>query len=131
MSLRLYLIIMTLVSLCAWIAWFIVIYSIDPSKSGMVGFFLFYITLSISFLSSVTLVGTLIRVWLRQKEVVYRHVIRSLRQGLILTALFLASLLLAGSGLLVWWVLLLLILIASILELLFLGPTEPVEHKKY
>ncbi|OGL61786.1 hypothetical protein A3C09_00215 [Candidatus Uhrbacteria bacterium RIFCSPHIGHO2_02_FULL_47_44] len=124
MSLRLYLIIMALVSLSAWIAWFIVIYTIDPTKSGFLGFFLFFVTLGISVLASVTLLGTLLRVWIKKDQVVYRHVIRSLRQGLILTALFLAALLLSGIGLLVWWVLVLIVFIASILELIFLGSTE-------
>ena len=124
MSLRLYLIIMTLVSLIAWIAWLIVIHTIDPTKSGFLGFFLFFVTLGISVLSSVTLIGTLLRVWMKKDQVVYRHVVRSLRQGLILTALFLVALILSGIGLLVWWVLVLLVLIASILELIFLGSTE-------
>lgn len=125
MSLRLYLIIMALVSICAWIAWFIVIHAIDPTKSGFLGFFLFFVTLAISVLSSVTLLGTLIRVWLKKDQVVYRHVIRSLRQGIILTSLFLVAIILSGVGLLVWWVLMLLVLIATVLELIFLGSTEP------
>ena len=115
---------MTLVSLIAWIAWLIVIHTIDPTKSGFLGFFLFFVTLGISVLSSVTLIGTLLRVWMKKDQVVYRHVVRSLRQGLILTALFLVALILSGIGLLVWWVLVLLVLIASILELIFLGSTE-------
>lgn len=124
MSLRLYLIIMSLVSVCAWIAWFIVVHTTDPTKSGFLGFFLFFTTLGISLLSSVTLFGTLIRVWLKKDQVVYRHVVRSLRQGLILTALFLTALILSGVGLLVWWVLMLLVLIATVFELIFIGSTE-------
>lgn len=124
MSLRMYLIIMTLVSLFAWIAWFIVIHAIDPTKSGFLGYVLYFSTLGISFLSSVTLFGTLIRVWAKKDQVVYRHVVRSLRQGLIFTFLFLTALVLSGIGLLAWWVILLLVLIAVVLELIFLGPTE-------
>ncbi len=124
MSLRLYLIIMTLFSLASWIAWLIVVHAIDPTKSGFLGYFLFFVTLGISFLSSVTLFGTLIRVWLKKDQVVYRHVIRSLRQGLIFTFLFLIALILSGLSLLVWWVMLLLVSIAVVLELIFLGPTE-------
>lgn len=124
MSLRLYLIIMSLVSLCAWIAWFIVLHAIDPTKSGFLGFLLFFLTLGISVLSSMTLFGTLIRVWVKKDQVVYRHVVRSLRQALILTSLFLVALILTGVGLLAWWVLMLLVLIATVLELIFLGPTE-------
>lgn len=115
---------MSIVSLCAWVAWFIVIHAIDPTRSGFLGFFLFFVTLGISILSTMTLFGTLIRIWLRKDQVVYRHVVRSLRQGLILTSLFLVALILSGIGLLVWWVLMLLVLIATVLELIFLGSTE-------
>lgn len=124
MSLRLYLIVMALVSLCAWTAWFIVLHTIDPTKSGFLGFLLYFTTLGISVLSSITFLGTLIRVWSRKEQVVYRLVVRSLRQGLILTSLFLVGLILSGLGLFVWWVLVLLVLIATILELIFLGSTE-------
>ena len=124
MSLRLYLILMTIASLCSWVAWMVVLHAIDPTKSGWLGFLLFFVTLGIAFLASVTLFGTLVRVWFKRQEIVYRHVVRSLRQGLIFTGLFECSLILAGLGLLAWWVLLLLILIATIIELLFLGPTE-------
>lgn len=124
MSLRLYLIVMALVSLCAWTAWLIVLHTIDPTKSGFLGFLLFFTTLGISILSSMTLFGTLIRVWSRREQVVYRLVVRSLRQALILTSLFLVGLVLSGLGLFVWWVLVLLVLIATVLELIFLGSTE-------
>ncbi len=124
MSLRLYLVIMSIVSVCAWIAWFIVIHTIDPTRSGFLGFFLYFVTLGISVLSSLTFLGTLVRVWFKKNELVYRHVIRSLRQGLILTSLFIVALILFGIGLLVWWVLLLLVLIAAVLEVILLGSTE-------
>ncbi len=124
MSLRLYLILMSLVSVCAWVAWFIVVHAIDPIRSGFLGFFLFFVTLGVAVLASSTLLGTLVRVWAKQDEVVYRHVVRSLRQGIILTTLFLISLILSGLGLLMWWVLVLLVFIATILEIIFLGSTE-------
>lgn len=119
-----YLILMSLVSVCAWVAWFIVVHAIDPIRSGFLGFFLFFVTLGVAVLASSTLLGTLVRVWAKQDEVVYRHVVRSLRQGIILTTLFLISLILSGLGLLMWWVLVLLVFIATILEIIFLGSTE-------
>ena len=121
MTIRAYLIIMACVSAFAWLGWFVILEAIDPTKAGILGFFLFFLTLAMAFLSSVTLLGTLVRVWMKNQEVVYRQVVRSLRQGLILTVLFLVSLALAGQGLLAWWVLLLLVLISAFFELFFLG----------
>jgi len=119
MSLRLYLIVMSLVCACSWIAWMIVLYAIDPTKSGFLGFVLFFLALFMACLSTVTLIGTIIRFWLRKQEVVYRLVVRSLRQGIILTCLFTLSLILMGMELFVWWVLLLLVIIASLCEMAF------------
>ena len=121
MTFRAYLIIMACVSACAWLAWFVILYAIDPTKSGALGFFLFFLTLGMAFLSSVTLLGTAVRFWMKTQDIVYRQVVRSLRQGLILTVLFIVALDLAGQGLLAWWVLILLVLIAAFLELFFLG----------
>lgn len=121
MTFRLYLILMACVSLSAWIAWFVVLHAIDPTKSGFLGFFLFYSTFGMAFLSSITLLGTIVRLWQNKQEVVYRHVVRSLRQGILFTVLFLVALVLSSQGLLVWWAITLLILITAFTELIFLG----------
>jgi hypothetical protein len=121
MSLRLYLIVMALVSVCAFIAWLVVLFSIDPSKSGFLGYCLFYLTLEMTVLSSLTLFGTLLRVWFRKDQIVYKLVVRSLRQGVILSVLFLTALIFSGLNLLVWWVVVLLVFIGAVLELVLLG----------
>jgi len=121
MTFRAYLIIMACVSLSAWIAWFVVLHAIDPTGSGFLGFLLFFLTLGMAFLSTATLLGTIVRIWQNKEEVVYRQVIRSLRQGILFTVLFLTALALSGQGLLAWWVIVILILIAAFVELIFLG----------
>ncbi len=113
--------IMSFVSVCAWIAWIVVIQAINPMASGSLGYIMFYSTLGIAFLSSVSLLGTVVRVWSKKQEIVYRQVLISLRQGLILTGVFLSALLLSAQGLFVWWALLLLIIIAGFLELVFMS----------
>ncbi|MEK7452366.1 MAG: hypothetical protein AAB664_03425 [Patescibacteria group bacterium] len=121
MTFRAYLIIMTCVSLCAWVGWIVVLHAIDPTQSGFLGFVLFFLTMGTALLSTLTLLGTVFRIWIHKEDVVYRQVVRSLRQGILFTVLFLAALELSALGLLVWWVIILLILITAFIEILLLG----------
>jgi len=121
MSFKSFLIAMVIVSVCSWIAWIVVLCAIDPTNSGFLGFLLFYTTLALSLLSTLTLAGSLFRFWFWKNEPVFRHVIRSLRQSILLSGLFIFSLFLAGQGMLAWWVILLLIIFTACLETIFLG----------
>lgn len=112
---------MACVSAAAWIAWLVVLNSIDPVVSGIFGLFLFYVTLGLAVLSSATFIGTGARVWFHPNELVHKQSERALRQGILLTAIFLATLMLSGKGLLVWWVFVLIVLVAAFLELIFMS----------
>jgi hypothetical protein len=121
MDFKTYLIIMAFVSAAAWIGWLVVINSIDPVATGMIGLFLFYTTLGISVLSSSTFFGTGIRVWFHPNQLVHKQSSTALRQGILLTGVFLLTLMLSGRGLLVWWVFTLIVIIAAFLELIFMS----------
>ncbi len=121
MTFRLYLFVMTLGSVAAWSAWIVVLSAIDPSKTGALGFFLFYVTLAIALMGTISLAGAGIRAWLKPEEVQSRQTITAFRHSLLITALVLVILLLSGAGLLRWWSLLLSVVLASIVELIFLS----------
>lgn len=121
MSFRTYLIVMAFVSATAWIAWLVVLNSVDPVTAGLLGMFLFYLTLGMSVLATSTLLGTGARVWFRPNELVHKQTSKALRQGILLTAVFLVSLMLSGKSILVWWVFILIVLIAAFLELIFIS----------
>lgn len=129
MSFRWFLIVMALASTAAWIGWVFVVHSADPTHSGILGFLLFYVTIFIAVLGTAVFFGTLIRVWLRPHELVYRHTVRSFRQGIILTCLFLGALLLLSFGLLLWWSGLLLIILFSLVELFFVTSKQVDENR--
>ena len=112
---------MALATTAAWIGWLFVIHSVDPSESGLIGFLLFYLTLFIAVLGTSVFFGTLIRLWARPKEIVYRQTVRAFRQGIILSCLFSGALLLLSFELLKWWSGLLLIILFSLIELLFVS----------
>ena len=102
MTFRFYLFIMTLATVAAWIAWVIVINAIDPVRAGVLGFILFFVTLAIALIGSLSILGIGIRVWLRPEGSIARQTSRSVRHAVLLTLLFSLSLLLASNGLLRW-----------------------------
>mgnify|MGYP001573049850 CR=1 FL=1 len=121
MNFRSYIILMALATLAAWISWALVMHGIDPVRSGTLGFFLFYVTLGIAVLGFMAIAGVLYRLWRNHNELASRIVVRSLRQGVLLSALFIASLILFSHDWFRWWTMLLSVLIAVGIELIFLS----------
>ncbi len=120
MTFRFYLFIMTLATVAAWIAWVIVINAIDPVRAGVLGFILFFVTLAIALIGSLSILGIGIRVWLRPEGSIARQTSRSVRHAVLLTLLFSLSLLLASNGLLRWWIVLLTVFTITLAELAFI-----------
>jgi hypothetical protein len=121
MNFRSYIIVMALATLAAWISWALVMHGIDPVRSGTLGFFLFFMTLDMAILGSMAIVGVLFRLWRSRGELASRIVVRSLRQGILLSSLFIASLVFFSHGWFRWWTMLLMVLIAAGVELAFLS----------
>lgn len=83
----------------------------------MSGFLLFYITLITGLIGLLSLLGVLYRVvFLKRKDVVLREVKVSFRHAILLSFVGVSALALSSHGLLIWWVLILLILVASLIE---------------
>ena len=57
MSFRSYLIFMTLATVAAWIAWAVVLHGVDPTRSGVVGFLLFYLTFIMAVFGTISTLG--------------------------------------------------------------------------
>lgn len=116
---------MTIATIAAWAGWIVVIWSIDPSRAGVLGFLFFYATLSLALVGTLTVAGTGIRVWARRDELISRHVARAFRQAFLFTALVVASLFMRSFGVFRWWSATLLILLLAIIELAFLSAARP------
>ena len=121
MNFRSYLIFMTLGTLTAWVSWLVVVYGIDPSRSGMLGFFLFYLTLSMLSFGTISLLGLIFRFWRLEKELSSRITYRAFRQAILLTVIFIASLILLSQGWFRWWTMILIVIIAAFIELAFIS----------
>jgi len=121
MTFRAYLVLMGLSTALAWVGWLIVLFNVDPFQSGFLGFALFFITLAVGVVGTLTLAGLLYRVGLlKRKDVLIREVKISFRHALLLTAVSIIALILSAQGIFHWWVLVVLILIAGVLEYLSL-----------
>lgn len=117
MSFRSYVLFMSASTAIAWAAWFIVLYNVNPLETGIFGFVLFYITLVTGMIGSLSLIGVFYRVvLLRRRDVISREVKVSFRHALLLSFVGVSALVLSSQGLLHWWVLFVLILVASMFE---------------
>jgi hypothetical protein len=119
MNFKNFLSIMGITTTGAWIALILILNQIDPTKSGALGFVLFYSVLSVALSGSCTLLGTIYRIWKFKECVVHRVVIDSLRHGILLSLLTIETLILVSQDLLRWWSLLLSVFIIGLLELLY------------
>ncbi len=117
MSFRGYLVLMGLSTVIAWLGWVIVLFNIDPFASGAVGFVLFYITLWAGLIGTLTIAGLLYRVYaLRRGDLVIREVRVSFRHALLLSLVSIIALILSAQGWFSWWVLVVLIVVAGVIE---------------
>lgn len=122
MTLRGYLMIVSLGSLIAWATWLFVLFMVNPFEAGIIGFSLFYIALALALVGTLSLVGFGIRMLLyKQEVVVLREVATAFRQACLLTLMLIGSLLLQSQSLLVWWSIILFVFLVSTLELFFLS----------
>lgn len=121
MSFRSYLIVMALGTVIAWVTWAVVLHGVDPTRSGSLGFVLFYTTLSMAMFGTISLFGMLIRLWRKTLELPSRVAIRSFRQAILLSLLVVSSLLLVSQDWFRWWTMLLVVVIISLVEVIFLS----------
>lgn len=125
MTFRQYALVMSLISLLAWGGWFLILFFVDPTNSGIVGPILFYMSLGAALLGSLSLIGLFVRVVIiRKAAILSKEVGNAFRQALLLSALCISLLVLMRYSLLSWWNSPLLILAAVCLEL-FLFAARP------
>lgn len=112
---------MGVASAAAWTAWVVVVHAIDPVHTGLLGFLLFYVTLAIALIGTLSLFGAGLRAWSHPEEHPSRHTIRSFRQSILLTLLMLSICIMLSAGVLRWWSLILAVLIIGLIELIIIS----------
>lgn len=120
MNLKQYIAFFAVGTTIGWSAWILVLLSIDPAHAGALGLVMFYVSLAVGLGGLLTTIATIVRVIRYPKADIELTVLRSLRQGILLTLLVIGSLILLSIELLVWWTLLLEVAIVGLIEFLFI-----------
>lgn len=117
MTLRQYLILMSLATGMCWVAWSAIIFSIDPQTASLMIFAFFYLSLFVALIGTISVIGFAIkRLIIKNDEIVFRHVKRTFRQSIIISSLMVLALILKQKDLLTWWNSIMLIILFSFLE---------------
>ena len=116
MTLRQYVVLMTLGTFLCWGAWFLVVMYLDPATAGWLGFGFFYSSLFLALVGSFSLIGLGFRLYILQSEVVFRQVSVAFRQALSFSVLMTVGLFLESKDLLTWWNAVMLVLAVTLVE---------------
>ncbi len=120
MSLRYYLTTMAIGTAACWIAWYIVILSIDPNSAGFFGISLFYISFFLALVGTFSLAGFFIKFLLTKNDtLIFRQVKQTFRQSIGFSLLLLTFLGLLHLSLLTWWNSILLFSLFILIEAIF------------
>lgn len=122
MTLRQYLILMSIGTALCWLVWFLVISNIDPKESGWLGFILFYISLYLALTGAISVIGFIVKKRITQNdEIVFHHVHHTFRQGLLIALLFTTTLMMLQFKVLNWWTGLTVVLLFLVMESMILA----------
>lgn len=120
MTLRDYLIALSVGTLAALAAAGIVIFAIDPVSAGGLAFLALYVTIGSAGIGLFSLIGTLVRMLRNPQADVGMVVARSLRQGIFFSVLLVVALSLSSHNMLTVWTVLLLVILVTLVEFFFL-----------
>ena len=121
MTLRKYLIFLTIGTIFCWSTWILVIKYTNPDHSGWMGFTFFYLSLFVSLIGSLSIVGIVLRSLIKKEELIYKKIDVSSRQSIILSLLVIISLILQSQRLMTWWNFLILLVLVSLIEIFFIS----------
>jgi len=122
MGIKGYLILMSITTLVAWSGWFLVITRIDPQVAGAMGFALFYFSLFLSLLGTFSILGYLIRLLFQRHRRGHSYkVSTAFRQAALWSLALITALALQGQRILSWWMLVMLVVAFSMVELTFIA----------
>lgn len=116
MTLRSYLTIMIITTICSWFVFFVVLNIVNPETTNWIGFVLFYFSLFLSITGTSAILGFLVRFIGLRHELAFCAVKIAFRQSFLFAFLIIISLFLLANDLFTWVNLILLIIGLSILE---------------
>jgi hypothetical protein len=120
MGLKAYLSFIGLGTFLAWFAWIVVLFNVNPEESGIAGLIMFYLTLTVSVVGTLTVIMTVMRVYMLKREVLGREIRIAFRHSIMFGAIAVFSLVLSSAGKFHAWHVIVLAAIALLIEYFFL-----------
>ena len=121
MTLRSYLMVMTIGTLIFWLALGLFIINIDPMATNWMGIALFYLILMFAITGTGAIIGFIIRFFALKQELITQSVIIAFRQAMLAAVLVTSVLFLFSQDLFSWLNVLLLLFALSGLEFFLLS----------
>ena len=115
------MVLMTISAIFCWVIWVSVLYLIDPTQAGFLGFTFFYLSLFLSIVGTMSVLGLILRMKLGKEELVFKTVTTSFRQATLLGLLVIGGLILKSQRILTWWNILFLLLALIVIEFFFIS----------
>lgn len=121
MGFRSFLALMAFASCLAWIAWGFVLTQVNPLEAGILGLFLFYLTLFAGCIGLFFFLGLGYRYWIhREKAFLPREVQIAFRQGIMIAIVGIIGLILSALEKWSWGIFLGLVVGACVIEYAFM-----------
>jgi len=112
---------MLLATVLAWLGFFIIISSFDPTEGSWLVYAMFYSILFLSILGTLSLLGFLIRSIFNHKKSRPRLLAtESFRQAIIFSVVLVIAMMLQAGRILTWWNMILLVVLATVVEFVIL-----------
>ena len=127
MTVRKYFIILTITTIIFWLLWLAVVNYLSPDSNAWLAISLFYLTFFFSSLGTLTIIGYYWRRLLSPEIMTLTRMNIALRQGFFFSILITVSLVLQANDKLSWLAILIIIIILSLVEFLFLSAVKPEE----
>lgn len=121
MTLKNYLLVMSVLTAVCWGIFIFVASLVDPLTTNLIGFGLFYFSLFLALTGAGALIGFLVRVIARKKELTFNLVKLAFRQSFLFSLFIISLLILKAYHLFNWLNLALLLIIFTILELFLIS----------
>ncbi|MDO8626366.1 MAG: hypothetical protein Q7K39_02835 [Candidatus Magasanikbacteria bacterium] len=120
MTLKQYLLLMVLGTAICWLGWGFTLFLVNPLAASALEMSFFYISLFLALIGSGSVLGIIVRrYFIRNDELVFRHVKNAFRQSVLIGVGLVGIFILLGQSLLTWWNAPLYILFLIFLEATF------------
>ncbi len=121
MSFKWYAILMGIGTGLAWIAWIIILQTVNPDEAGFLGLIFFFVTMFLALIGTLSMLGLLYRIGLRKRtDMVLKEVRVAFRHALLLSGIAIIALWFSSQDWLRWYTVVGFLLIVVAIEYLFL-----------